>query len=429
MNKKIIKNILVSTSILLLMLGQNSLLALADISDLQNRQEEIQQESDHVSEKINETETEIGTLESKKSVLEAEVEKLQKQIDEIVQKIVAHQQKITELDEEVQVLEKEIEILEEKIEKRSDLIKIQARSVQVTGSPQSVVDILLEATSVTDLLGRMELVSTIVGTNFDIMEDQRNDQEAVKKSVAKIEKNRHKQEELKQQLDIEKNNILAQQVEFDYKVEKIADQLHLSEEKKREFIAQNVALAAESSNLSGEIREIRNQIVADQEAAKQSQLAAAREAQINEAEHVSTSTSSSSSSSQSSPTTSSGGWIRPSNGYVSNPYGPDPFYSSGFHGGIDLAGSGPIVASKAGVVTTAGYLGDYGYCVIIDHGGGESSLYGHLQPGLSVYPGQSVSQGQKLGIMGSTGLSTGVHLHFEIRINGQRVNPANYLSF
>jgi murein DD-endopeptidase MepM/ murein hydrolase activator NlpD len=99
-----------------------------------------------------------------------------------------------------------------------------------------------------------------------------------------------------------------------------------------------------------------------------------------------------------------------------------------FHAGIDLdADSGdPIYAAAGGVVAFAGWRGGYGNCVIIDHGGGVATLYGHMSA-ISVGTGQSLGQGAQVGAVGSTGLSTGPHLHFEVRINGEPVDPVPYL--
>lgn len=100
---------------------------------------------------------------------------------------------------------------------------------------------------------------------------------------------------------------------------------------------------------------------------------------------------------------------------------------SKLHSGIDIAGGGPIVAARAGKVVQATYSGGFGYTVLIDHGDGYSSRYAHMKPSLSVAPGQTVSQGQQLGIMGTTGTSTGVHLHFEILKGGSTVDPLPYI--
>lgn len=99
-----------------------------------------------------------------------------------------------------------------------------------------------------------------------------------------------------------------------------------------------------------------------------------------------------------------------------------------FHTGIDIDGvtGQPYEAAASGTVTFAGYDGGYGYCIIIDHGNGVATRYGHSSK-LKVHAGQHVSKGQIIGLVGSTGHSTGSHLHFEIIINGSTVNPLNYL--
>ncbi|MFH0070958.1 peptidoglycan DD-metalloendopeptidase family protein, partial [Peribacillus sp. NPDC056705] len=96
------------------------------------------------------------------------------------------------------------------------------------------------------------------------------------------------------------------------------------------------------------------------------------------------------------------------------------------HEGIDLVGGSTIKASAAGRVVFAGQQNGYGKVVIVDHGNGYRTLYGHMSK-ISVSNGQSVSQGSKVGVMGSTGRSTGVHLHFEVQKNGVAQNPMKYL--
>lgn len=96
------------------------------------------------------------------------------------------------------------------------------------------------------------------------------------------------------------------------------------------------------------------------------------------------------------------------------------------HEGTDMVGGRTIMASAGGTVVFAGYQGSYGNAVIVDHGNGYQTLYGHMSS-ISVRSGQKVGQGSALGIMGSTGRSTGVHLHFEIRKNGVQQNPMKYL--
>lgn len=101
---------------------------------------------------------------------------------------------------------------------------------------------------------------------------------------------------------------------------------------------------------------------------------------------------------------------------------------STLHAGIDISAPNgtPIVAAASGTVYSAGWLGGYGNAVVIVHSGGLSTLYAH-QSSLAVSSGSSVSQGQTIGYVGSTGFSTGNHLHFEVRLNGSPVDPLGYL--
>ncbi len=102
-----------------------------------------------------------------------------------------------------------------------------------------------------------------------------------------------------------------------------------------------------------------------------------------------------------------------------------------FHSGIDIDGygndGGSIIACDAGVVALAEWYGGYGNCVIIDHGNGMQTLYGHMS-GCAVSAGEWVSKGQLIGYLGSTGQSTGTHCHLEVFVDGARVDPANYFS-
>ena len=126
-------------------------------------------------------------------------------------------------------------------------------------------------------------------------------------------------------------------------------------------------------------------------------------------------------------------WPVPGYTWISSYYGWRKLYGKdNWHGGIDIAGSGiygaPIIASDTGRVRTAGYnAGGYGNYVIIDHGGGYWTVYGHMSS-IAVSYGEWVGQGQTIGYVGSTGNSTGPHLHFEIRVNNERVNPLDYLA-
>ena len=116
----------------------------------------------------------------------------------------------------------------------------------------------------------------------------------------------------------------------------------------------------------------------------------------------------------------------PITGTITSRYGYR--WGSEFHTGLDIAkaSGSKIAAADGGTVTLAGYNGNYGYCVIIDHGNGYTTLYAHCSK-LLVSKGQKVAKGETISLVGSTGRSTGPHLHFEVRKNGSLVNPINYL--
>ena len=131
------------------------------------------------------------------------------------------------------------------------------------------------------------------------------------------------------------------------------------------------------------------------------------------------------------PVQGSGAMLWPLAGEITSDFGWRTHPISGaqsFHSGIDIGGDygEPIYAAQAGTVEYAGWISGYGNAVIINHGGGISTLYGHCQA-LLVSTGQSVAQGELIAECGSTGNSTGPHCHFEVRVNGEPVNPLGYL--
>jgi murein DD-endopeptidase MepM/ murein hydrolase activator NlpD len=122
---------------------------------------------------------------------------------------------------------------------------------------------------------------------------------------------------------------------------------------------------------------------------------------------------------------SGAGFIWPVSAPITSPFG---WRWGRMHEGIDLGAAygTPIAAAASGVVIYAGWEGGYGNLVVIDHGGGLATAYGH-QSRIAVSVGQNVAQGETIGYVGSTGHSTGPHLHFEVRVNGQAVDPLGYL--
>jgi murein DD-endopeptidase MepM/ murein hydrolase activator NlpD len=187
------------------------------------------------------------------------------------------------------------------------------------------------------------------------------------------------------------------------------------------YNAKRDELVAQKSQLQAEFQEESDRIAAELAAAAAAEAAAS----------ASSSSAPSSSAGDSGPT-GNGTFIRPIPGAgVTSGFGyrTDPITGAqSYHSGIDFgAGCGtPIMAAGSGTVLSAGWNGGYGNATIINHGGGLATLYGH-QSQIGVSVGQTVQQGQVIGYVGTTGRSTGCHLHFEVRVNGNPVSPWAYL--
>ena len=132
------------------------------------------------------------------------------------------------------------------------------------------------------------------------------------------------------------------------------------------------------------------------------------------------------------------GWAVPASGRITDSFGPRQVIcgsngscSGGYHYGTDLGAgcSSPIYAAAAGTVSYAGRYGTYGNFVLIEHGNGVSTGYAHIRDGgIFVSKGDTVSAGQNIASVGSTGASTGCHLHFEVRINDNRINAVPFMA-
>ena len=441
--------------------------------DLEQQQQELNQKSNELDGEISNREQRMQSLEEEKKQLEADVVELQGNIDELVNRLDEQTKEIEKIEEEIQRLNQEIEQLKDQIARRNEQLENQARSVQTHANPADIVDIMMSAESLSDLIGRIGVVSQLVSANQNIVQAQFEDQQALEETEAQVVAEQEEMEKVKAQMEIDRNNLVNQRLALEDTIMQVAERYDMTEDERNSFINEQTIVAERASNLSKEMRAEQQRIIeaerkrqeeirraeekarieaeakaraqAEAEAQAQARAEAERRSQASTSSSSSSSNNSSSSSSSSSSSNSSAnsrsnnsapasnsGWARPASGHITSPFGyrthPVTGQQGSFHAGVDIAGSGPIRASRAGTVTQASFSGSYGFTVIIDHGNGYATLYAHMQPNLSVAPGQSVSQGQQLGIMGTTGRSTGVHLHFEVRKNGSVVNPMNYIN-
>lgn len=458
------KKILTGVFVTLLMINSSYLPTVVKAEtteELEQKKQEFETQSTNINESIQEKEDTLNRLEEKKGTLTGEIKQLQTEIDEFVLQLEKEESKLEKSKIKIEKIQIEINSLKELIVQREKKLKTQARAIQTDGNVSNLVDVIFSSENLTELIGRIDIVGQLVTANKEIVTVQEND----KKLLEKNEKIAKEEEliivKLKSTIEINKSNLVAQKSELDDKIVKVATAFNMTTSEKNSFVKEQQVIATQTSMLSAELEEKRQRIIKEEEEkhaeSKKIIEDSAGEIMSEEFEEESVEESKQEDSivpkkekapiafekketpdepKKTAPTekpvaTNSSGFIRPSNGYTSSPFGYRIHPITGeskLHGGLDFAGSGPIVAAKSGTVLVAGYHSAWGYYVKIDHGDGLQTLYAHMKAGsLLVSPGQVASQGQQIGTMGTTGDSTGVHLHFEIYKNNNRVDPAPYL--
>ncbi|WP_192988011.1 murein hydrolase activator EnvC family protein [Carnobacterium mobile] len=439
--KKKLTTGLIATVIFASPFAMPTLVKAESVQELEKQKQELESKSNDLNSKIKKQEDTLNNLESQKADLEGDVKQLQTKIDEVVLKLHEQEKKLADSKAKIEKLQKEIEALKELIAQREEKLENQARVVQTDARSSNMVEMIISSESLSDLIGRVGIISQLVTANKDIVMEQQNDQKKLEANEKKAEEEKVAIESLKSEIEVAKNNLVTQKAEMDDKIIQLAAQYDMTESEKNSFVNEQQVIATQTSVLSKELQQERQRIVeeeqARQAAAKEASEKAAQQAakeaeQAEQSQVASNETKTANKSADVSPTTSNiSGFIRPSNGVTTSPFGYRIHPITGehkLHGGIDFGGSGPIVAAQSGTVEIAGYDSGWGNYVKINHGNGVETLYAHMVSGsLAVAPGQKVSQGQHLGTMGMTGSATGIHLHFEVYVNGTRVDPASYL--
>lgn len=406
----------------------------ATLEELQQQKDALQLETNTIQSQIEEKSNSLNTLESEKANLETKVNELQSQLDELMGRLAAQEEKLAAIQSKILELQAEIEALQVVIDQRTEKLNTQARYIQTDAGVTDIASMLLSSENFSDLVGKITVVSKIVTANKDIVEQQEADQQKVKDSKVAVEEEKLSAEALKQEILISKNNVVAQKAEIDVQIAQVIENYELTEAEKNGLESTRADLAAQTETISNDMVAEETRIAAERAAAEQAASEAAAVAAAATAANNLTASAAPTTTASSSYTVNSSGFIKPASGYYSSPFGYrlSPITGgSELHRGQDIAGSGAISAAQSGTVVTATYHASFGYYVVINHGtiNGVTveTLYAHMQPGLLVAPGQTVSQGQQIGIMGTTGDSTGVHLHFEVHENGGLVDPLNYI--
>lgn len=399
------------------------------ISDLEQQLQQLEQENEKYQKILDDTKSDIAEKEEYKSALVSKVQVLD-------EKIAVTREKISSLNDDIKEKQDAYDKGLSEVEDQFDALANRLRILYMSGNATDL-EIIFGAKDFSDLIDKMELVKSLANS----------DKELISEIQTKLDELSTKKESLeadKKDLETQQASLKSDQDEFNKLIsdnDEILKNLYASNSE-----AQN---SLESAALQS-----------DEIEAKISQYYAAQKAAAEHAAQASQSSSSSGSSSSSSSSSSSGssssgssssgsssvivpsgsGFAWPTPGFVSRSsewFEDREVYN---HGGIDIAGAGimgtPVVAAADGTVVatnsscthnwgksySCGCGGGYGNYVMISHAGGKMTVYGHLTS-LTVSSGQTVSRGQVIGYVGSTGNSTGPHLHYECRLNGVRYNP------
>ncbi|NLO28565.1 MAG: peptidoglycan DD-metalloendopeptidase family protein [Actinobacteria bacterium] len=292
-----------------------------------------------------------------------------------------------------------IEQTENDLTKQQGIFSDRVVQIYKTGGTIVYLEVLLKSTSLDEIVGRIDLLNQIVERDNEV--------------VDQIERLRGRVEEQKTSLESEQSRVVAMERDQVVLTEELQaaedqcraslDELEAAREAKKKVLA-----AAERDEAAWKTQE-------DSLLAESERLKAALKA-LSVVEPVKK---------------GSGVLARPVDGGVTSGFGyrmHPIFHVRKMHTGIDMDGDmgDPIRAASAGTVISAGWRGGYGKCVVISHSGGLATLYGHLST-ILVSVGEEVKRGEIIGKVGSTGYSTGPHLHFEVRVNGEPVDPLGYL--
>ncbi|MGX9135113.1 murein hydrolase activator EnvC family protein [Rummeliibacillus sp. JY-2-4R] len=415
------------------------------LDDLKTQQQEVNQKKSDLSSTIKQKSSSINHNQTKINGFMNQIKKLDSKINSTDQKINKILAEIESTTSEIEELNKSIAKLEKNIEERDALLKDRARSIQESGGSISYVDVLLGANSFVDFIDRISAVNTLIDADRDIITAQMNDKKKLEEQQNELKQKLLKQQENRNQLEALRNSLDTQKKSKNKLIDNLeAEQAKLVSDKKLAEKEYSEALSISNKvQASIEKEQARLAEVARQKAEEARQAEAARQKTEVKQSHANTAKTTSVSKpnqSTNTPNVSSGTWTRPTTGTITSNSGVrDIGAGAEVHYGTDIANAQgtPIVAAADGVVFRASPLSTYGNVIMITHSiGGQTwtTVYAHLS-GYNTSVGQSVKKGQLIGYMGSTGRSTGSHLHFEMHNTpwqGQKVglvNPLRYISF
>lgn len=382
------------------------------INGLKDQKAELQKDIKDLQAQYDANEGDIEDIVTKKNVIDQEIGNLHAQIININEQITAYGVLIADKQDELDNAQEHYDTLNEEY-------KVRVRTMEEEGS-LTYWEVLFKANNFSDLLDRLNMVEEIAASDNRRLQELDEATKAVEVAQSELATEKADLETTKQELN-------ETQAELD-------DKRAEADEVIKELVAKGEEIQGLKDKLEEEDQDLLSQI-------------ASMEKEYNTAKHQewlaymatyttvppATAAPSGGNTNGTSTPSSGGSWLRPcSYVYMSSPFGFRQSPTTGastYHQGVDLAAPAgtPIYASRSGVVTSATYSNSAGYYVTINHGDGFSSIYMHMT-NYVVGAGAAVSAGQLIGYVGSTGISTGNHLHFGIAYNGAYVNPCAYVS-
>lgn len=395
------------------------------------------------------TQSEINALQAKRDQIRAQQVEQQNQIDGLRNEKAGVLEQKAALDQEANLTQEEINVVQEQIElyadlivekkaeleeakaeeaEQSELFRVRMREME-EGGKLSFIVVLLESRSISDLLTRIDMISEIMSYDKALEKALMDARAKVEEAEKALEDAKAEQEAKKGELEARKADLMAQVAEAEALVKSLEADI---EAYKAAYDETEAAKQELQRQIDAKVAQMEAERRAAEEAARKAAEEAARQQAQQQQQQQQTTPSQPTQPTTPTYTTGSGSmiWPCPSCHTITSYFGWRIHPITGvnkYHSGVDIGASygATVIAADSGTVITAGWVSGYGNCIVISHGNGVSTLYGHLSS-IAVSSGQSVSQGQTIGYVGSTGNSTGPHLHWEVTVNGERQNPLNY---
>lgn len=371
---------------------------MAEDEDLTNQLDSIQQQVNQQNAAKADAETVIGSVSEQLRQIEEQLRQATAELGTIKEQRVAVENDIT-------LNERQLAEAQKRLEGRESVFYKRVRDIYINGR-LSYLDVVIGSKDFSDFANRLEVLKRIIDSDITLINE-------IKKERADIEAHKQKLEADRAKLVELEKAALAKQAEIEQKKAERNVVLQKAQNDRATAMQAIEELNASSAQISAMLKE-------RQAARAAAAAAAAAAAQSSGGQGASDNWVQG---------TGQLGW--PVSGEITSPYGyrVHPIWGTTiYHSGIDIGvdEGTPVHAADGGVVVWSGWMGGYGYAVVIDHGNGLSTLYGHNSE-LAVDEGQSVAKGQVISYAGSTGNSTGPHVHFEVRVNGDPVDPMGYL--